>query len=406
MRAYQNNVIYLGETNYRGDRRLFGMYQKDKIYHTLITGKTGSGKSSILHSQIMQEIYLGVASVVVFDPNGDLIDHIGELFPGNRRNDLIIIDPANDQNQYGYNPLRKVRDEHKPLVVSGVIETFKRLYGLNNWGNRIEHILRHCLYLLLEQRSATLADIPKLLVDQEFRSKCRMRVNNEHIHNFWMHEFPKYRADALLPLLSKLSFIINHPAIRNTVVFPKQDISLRRSIDSRKIILVNLSKGRLGSDVSALIGSLLITSLSLAVYSRADKAAWERPYCSLYIDEFQNFTTTSLVSLFSEVRKYNLAVTVATQYLEALKPEIRDSVLGNISTLITFRVSYDESKVLAKYLYPTRPESLVQLPNYQFAAIIMINGTPSTPFLAKSVTFEKVFELKMIPASRQNSELV
>lgn len=391
MQTYQHNVIYLGETNYRGERRVFGMYQKDKIYHTLITGKTGSGKSSLLHSQIMQEIIYGVASVVVFDPNGDLITKILELYPSNRRHDLIFIDPTDEENPFGYNPLRRVSDRYKPLVVSSIIEIFKRLYGANDWGNRIEHILRHCLYLLLEQKSPSLADIPKLLVDPEFRYQCRLRVRDEYIHNFWKDEFPKYRADALLPLLSKLSFVVNHPAIRKTVVTPKHDISLRRSIDSRKIILVNLSKGKLGADVSSLIGSLLITSLAQAVYSRADKAEWDRPYCSLYVDEFQNFTSSSLISLFSEVRKYNLSVTVATQYMEALKPEIRESILGNISTMITFRVSFDEARVLAKYLYPTRAESLVQLPNYHFAAILMINGVPSTPFVAKSVTIGEVF---------------
>ena len=395
MKRYQNNVIYFAETAERTPR-LFGQFQKDKVYHTLITGKTGTGKTSMLETMIMQEINNNKASVVVFDPHGDLIQRISEKFPDHKLKDLIIIDPSDPTQLHGYNPLKRVSEEQKPLLVSGIIEIFRRLYG-SSWGDRLEHILRHCLYLLLEQDGTTLADIPKLLVDEKFRYECRLRTRKEHIHAFWLKEFPKYRADALLPLLSKLSAFVQHPAIYRTVVKPRRDISLRRAMDSKKIILVNISKGKLGHDVSSLIGSLLVTSLSLATYSRANVLQWERPYCSVYIDEFQNFTSTSLVAAFSELRKYNTALTISTQYMSALRPDIRDAVLGNVGSIITFRVSIDEGRVLSKYLYPVfSPEILASLPNYTICLVMMINGTVSVPFWARAVRYNEVSKRKRI----------
>ncbi len=395
MKQFANNIIYFGKTLERNNSRLFGQYQNDKAFHSLVTGATGTGKSSLLETMILGEIENNAGSVVVFDPNGDLIDNIiGNCAP-ERKKDLVVIDPSNPEYGYGYNPLKNVPEEHRHRVVSEVMEIFKRLYPSS--GERTAHIMRHCLYLLLEYGQATLADIPKLLVDEEFRYQCRLRTKNEAIHTFWKKEFPKYRSDAILPLLSQLGFIINHPAIQRTIVNPKIDMNLRHMIDSKKIILVSLSKGRLGSDVSSLIGSLLVTSLMLAVYSRADTVEWKRPYTSLYIDEFQNFNTSSIISAFAEVRKYNLAITVATQRLSSLKPEIAAATIGNVGTLITFRVSYDEARVLAKYLYPTfKAEDIVILPNYHICIAMMINGSICVPFLAKTATFMDVYKEKLL----------
>lgn len=387
MKAYQNKVIHFAKTIYRNDNRVFGMYQKDKLFHTLITGKTGTGKTNLLETMILSEIENSTGSVVVFDPHGDLAKSIIGNCPKHRRKDIVHIDPSNPNNQFGYNLIKRVREEYKPLVVSGIIEVFKRLYG-SSWGLRLEHILRHCVILLLEQGQARLSDIPKLLVDEQFRYECRLRTRKEYIHQFWNKEFPKYRAESLLPILSKLGVIMNHPAIQNTLIHPKTDISLRYMIDHKKIVLLSLPKGQLGMDVSSLIGSLFLTSLSLAVYSRANTPEWKRPYTSLYIDEFQNYTTGSLVSMFSEVRKYHLALTVATQYLSALRSDIRDAVLGNVGSLITFRVSFDEARVLSKYLYPTfTAEHIASIPNHHIYLSIMINGVVSVPFSAKTIRY-------------------
>lgn len=391
MNTYGNNIIYFAQTHEpREKSKLFGQYLKDKIFHSIITGATGTGKSNLLETMIVQEIEQNIGSVVVFDPNGDLVTTIIGNAPPSQRKNLVVIDPTDPNCQYGYNPLRKVNDTYAPLMISGVIETFRRLYG-SSWGNRIENLLRYSLLLLAKKGHSTLDEIPKLLVDETFRYSCLRRTNDAYIHDFWSKEFPKYRADALLPVLSKFGAIINHPAIRRTIVEPKVDVSLRQMIDHKRVILVSLSKGRLGSDVSAFIGSILITSLLLAVYSRANVAEWARPRCSLYIDEFQNFTTTSLITAFAEVRKYNLAMTVATQRLSSLVPEIRDAVLGNIGTLITFRVSYDEARVLAKYLYPTfRAEDIVGLPNHYVFLVMMIHGRVSIPFSAKTVRYSEI----------------
>ena len=395
MKRYGNNVIYFGKTLEGKNSRLFGQYQKDKVYHSLITGATGTGKSNLLQTMILGEIEHNAGSVVVFDPNGDLIHTIIGNCPPERRKDLVVVDPSDERYGYGYNPLKKVHGEHKHRVVSEIMEIFARLYPHS--GARAEHIMRHCLYLLLEQGHATLADIPKLLVDDEFRYQCRLRTKDEAIQTFWLNEFPKYRSDAILPLLSQLGFFINHPAIVRTVIHPKIDINIRHMIDHNKIILVSISKGRLGGDVSSLIGSLLVTSLTLAVYGRADTVEWKRPYCSLYIDEFQNFNTSSILGAFAEVRKYNLAITVATQRLSSLKPEIAEATLGNVGTIITFRVSYDEARVLAKYLYPTfTAHDIVGLPNYHVCISMMINGSVSVPFVARTATILEIFKKKII----------
>ncbi|MCR9171522.1 MAG: type IV secretion system DNA-binding domain-containing protein [bacterium] len=393
MRTDANNKIYFAKTLESHGGKLFAQHQKDKIYHSLITGATGTGKSNLLKTMILGEIENNAGSVIVFDPNGDLVhDIIGDCSP-KRRKDIILIDPSRPNHQYGYNPLKKVPDEHKHRVVSEVMEIFSRLYPQN--GARADHILRHCLYLLLEQNHASLADIPKLLVDDEFRYQCRLRTNNETIQNFWLKEFPKYRSDAILPILSQLGFLLNHPAIRSTVIEPKYDLHLRHVIDNKKIILIAISKGKLGSDVSAFIGSILLTSLTIAVYGRANMPEWKRPYSSLYIDEFQNFNISSIIGAFAEVRKYGLAMTVATQRLSSLKPEIAAATIGNVGSLFTFRVSYDEARVLAKYMMPRiTAEDIVSLPNYHIALSMMINGTVSIPFIAMTATPKELFNRK------------
>ncbi len=387
MRPFNHQVIYFAKTNHRSDKgRLFGMYRHDKLFHSLITGKTGTGKSNLLETMILQEIYQGKGSVIVFDPNGDLIQAILEKYPTHREADLMVIDPS-DPISFGYNPIKHVPDHLKPLLVSGILEILQKIYGAS-WGTRIEHILRFCLFTLVSQKEANLSDISKLLVDEHFRKTCLQQIKEPLIRQFWLSEFSKYRADALLPILSKLQSFMIHPAVQTAIIKPWRDMSFRKAMDTNKVILVRLSKGKLGLDVSSFIGSFLIHSISLAAFSRANTLEWERSYTSVYLDEFHNFTTLSLVSMFSELRKYKVGLTVATQYLSALHPDIRDAVMGNVGSLITFRISIDEARYLARYLQPyITPEYIASLPNYHIALTLMVNGVPSTPFTAETVRY-------------------
>ena len=398
MRPFNHNIIYFAKTNNRTDKgRLFGMYRQDKLYHTLITGKTGTGKTNLLETKILQEIYHGNGSVVVFDPNGDLIQSILEKYPTHREKDLMIIDPS-DPISYGYNPIKNVPEHLKPLLVSGILEILQKIYGAS-WGNRIEHILRFCLYTLVDQKSANLADIPRLLIDEQFRKQCLKNIKTKEVQRFWLLEFPKHRADALLPILSKLQSFVMHPSVQSAIIKPWRDFSLGHAMNNNKVILISLSKGKLGADVSSFIGSFLITSLSLAAFSRANTLEWNRRYTSVYLDEFQNFTTPSLITMFSELRKYKVAMTVATQYLSALHPNIRDAVVGNVGSLITFRISIDEAQYLSKYLQPHfSPEYLASLPNYHIALTLMINGVPSAPFAAVTERYIEVYSEKLSSA--------
>ena len=392
MKQYQNNIIYFGKTDYQGNKQIFGQYTKDKAFHSAVIGATGTGKSNYLKTCILQEVELNQGSIVVFDPNGDLVEDLVVNMPHSRKKDVIIIDPSDPNNIYGYNPLSKVNDENKPFIVSEVIEVFRRLYS-NSWGDKVENLMRQSLYLILERKGSTLADIPKVLVDQTFREECRRYTNNQHIQQFWSLEFPKYRSNDLLPLLGKLSSFIHHPAVERSIINPKHTINLRHVLNHNKIILVAISKGKLGIDVSSLIGSMLMTSLSLSIYARAHQKNWNRPLCSLYADEFQNFSSNSMIALFAEVRKYNLSITVSTQSLASLRPEIKNSLLSNIGTLIVFRVSYDEARLLSKYLQPTfTPNHLMSLPNHTVCLVMMINGMVSAPFWARTITSREVDE--------------
>ena len=392
MRPFNHNVIYFAKTNHRNDQgRLFGIYRHDKLYHTLITGKTGTGKSNLLETKILQEIEQGVGSVIVFDPNGDLIQSVLEKYPQHRLKDLMVIDPT-DPISYGFNPIKRVPDSFKPLLVSGILEILQKLYG-TSWGNRIEHILRFSLYTIVDMKDASLADIPKLLIDERFRKNCVNQIKVKEVRLFWEREFPKYRADAILPILSKLQSYIMHPMVQNAIIKPWRNFSFSQAMNQNKIILISLSKGKLGSDVSTFIGSFLLTSISLAAFARAGDLEWDRKYTSVYLDEFHNFTTSSTISMFSELRKYKLALTVATQYLSNLHPNIRDAVVGNIGSLITFRVSIDEARYLARYLSPhITPEYIAALPNYQVALTMIINGAPSTPFFAQTVLYNEILK--------------
>lgn len=391
MRPFNHNTIYFAKTNHRADQgRLFGMYRQDKLFHTLVTGKTGTGKTNLLETKILQEIHQGNGSVIVFDPNGDLIQSILEKYPEHRLHDLITIDPS-DSIHFGYNPIKNVPDHQKPLLVSSILEILHKIYGAS-WRNRIEHIIRFCLYTLLDQKDASLADIPKLIVDPHFRKACMKHIKIKEVKSFWEYEFPKYRADAILPILSTLQSFVIHPAVQAALIKPWKKMSLIQAMNNNKVILISLSKGKLGMDVSSFIGSFLITSIAMAGFSRANMLEWERPYTTIYIDEFHNFTTPTLVNMFSELRKYKVAMTVATQYLSAIPDTIKQAVVGNVGSIITFRVSIDEARYLAKYLGPyITAEQIAGIPNYCIALTIMINGVPSTPFFAQTERYTDLY---------------
>lgn len=378
------NITYFAQTNHRNKRVSFGIKQEDRLLHTYIIGKTGTGKTTLLKNQILQDIHAG-RGCCFFDIHGDTISQIEESIPLFRRKDVIYMDITDHKQPWAYNPLKRVSFEKRPLVASSIIEVFKKLWS-KAWGVKLEHILRFTLLALLDQPQAKMSDINKMLYDKEFRKEVLLNVINEDVKIFWQKEFPRYMYNDVLPVLNKIGGLLAYPAIKRVIIENTQEISLRKVMDERKILLVNLSKGKVGEDVGQILGALLLTSLSSAAFSRVDTPEEYRIPFMIYLDEFHNYTSLSLVNMLSELRKYKVGMVLAHQYMKQLEPEILDAVLGNVGTHISFRIDTQDAIVMSKKMYPVFSiEDFVCLPNYDIYLTLMIDGTPSKPFSATAL---------------------
>ena len=384
-------ITYLGKTCGRAPLKRFGIKQADRLSHLYAIGKTGTGKSTLLQQMIMQDIEAGRGCCLI-DPHGDLVERIASNIPAYRKADLTYLNvPKVHQvpEVIGYNPLRYVRADKRSLAASGVLEVFKKMWG-DSWGVRMEHILRNSILTLLEIPGSNLSDILRLYSDETFRKQCVAKLQNTQVKYFWEREYAKwsypFRLNAIAPIQNKVGAFLADPNVRRILIEPDEDISFRQIMDERKILLVNLSKGQIGEDAASLLGGLLVTTIGLASYSRADVAEQKRTPFHLYMDEFQNFTTLSVANMISELRKFKVALVLATQFLSSLKPEVRDAVMGNCGTLIFFRLGAHDAAYIAKELAPTfTAEDIVHLPNYHIYLKLMIDGAPSRPFSAQTL---------------------
>lgn len=284
-----------------------------------------------------------------------------------------------------YNPFRKVSYEKRSLVASGILDVFSKLWD-SAWGVKLEHILRHAIITLLDQPKATIADIVEILLNKDFRTEAIKHVKSESVKKFWKREFKEYHKYDLLPVLNKIGGMLVHPVIKRVLIDNPDEISLRKAMDEKKIVLVNLSKGHVGADVSHILGALFITSIASASFSRIDTVEDNRVPFMVYVDEFHNFTTLSLIGMFSELRKFKVGMTMAHQYMAQLDPVIKSAVLGNIGTVISFRIGTEDAMIMAKEMYPDfNVEDFINLPNYKIYLKLMIDGKPSRPFSAITV---------------------
>jgi type IV secretory pathway TraG/TraD family ATPase VirD4 len=365
---------------------LFGMKQEDRLMHTYIIGKTGTGKSTLLNTMLMQDIHAG-RGVCLLDPHGDLVQNIAENIPENRKSDVIYFNIPDLSLQFRYNPFKKVSFEKRSLVASGILEVFEKLWD-SAWGVKLEHILRYSVLTLLDQPNATVEDIPNILLDRGFRNKALENIRNEEVRKFWKREFPGYTKYDLLPVLNKVGGMLSHPVIKRVLIENEEEISLRKAMDEKKIILVNLSKGHLGEDASHILGALFITSLSSAAFSRVDMSERDRIPFMVYMDEFHNFTTLSLVNMFSELRKFKVGLTLAHQYVHQLDEDIKRAIFGNAGTLISFRIGSDDAMLMSREMYPVFDmEDFINLGNHDIYLKLMIDGRPSKPFSARTLRF-------------------
>lgn len=262
--------------------------------------------------------------------------------------------------------------------------------GGEAWGVRMEHILRNALLALLEQPSATIADILSMLASKDFRLQVLAHVRNEQVTQFWRQEFPRYsfryQADGIAPIQNKVGSFLADPKLRRILTRADGTVRLRSVMDEGRVLLVNLSQGKIGADSSSLLGGLLVTALGSAAFSRAYlREAKRRPFY-IYVDEFQSFTTLALANMLSELRKFRVGMVLAHQYLGQLDPAIRDAVLGNAGTLVSFRLGADDAGLIARELEPVFDRlDLLNLPNHEVYLKLMIDGVPSSPFSARTL---------------------
>lgn len=381
------DIVFFARTNYRNEGRKFGVRRADRRAHLYVIGKTGTGKSTLLETLIRQDVAHG-EGLALLDPHGDLAERVLAGIPEERQGDLLYLDPAG-REPLGFNPLESVPPMKRPLAAAGLLEVFKKIWA-DSWGPRLEHILRNALLALLDQPEATMGDVLRLFADPMFRRHVASRIQNPHVRMFWVEEYEGYparfRAEAIAPIQNKVGAFIANPILHRIVGRATSSFDLRRVMDEGKILIVNLAKGKIGEDAAALLGAMLVSKVGLAALSRAETPESHRRDFYLYLDEFQNFTTLSLASMLSELRKYRVNMILAHQYLAQLDPQIRNAILGNVGTIISFRVGMEDAEILAKEFYPTfAPVDLVSLPNYSIYLRLMVDGFVSEPFSGDTV---------------------
>lgn len=387
------SITYFGSANARNKNIPFGIRRLDRFSHMYIIGKTGTGKSTLLETLISQDIEKG-NGLALLDPHGDLAEKIIKSIPDNRIQDLMYFNVPDSSQPFGYNPLKRVNQNKRPLAASGLLEVFKKMWS-DAWGPRMEHILRNALLALMDQEEATLPDVLRLLRDDQFRRKVASTIRNQQVKDFWLDEYAKYsprlRSEAILPIQNKVGAFLANPILYRILTEPKKSISLRKIMDEKKILLINLAKGQIGEDSAGLLGGLIITTIALAAFSRAELPEEERHDFYVYVDEFQNFTTLSVANMIAELRKYRIGLILANQYLHQLEPDIRYAVLGNAGTLISFRLGAKDAAFMAKEFQPDFNDlDLLTLPNHHIYLKLMIDGAPSKPFSAVTLTPEEV----------------
>lgn len=369
----------------RAPIRSFGIKQPDRLQHLYVIGQTGTGKSTLLHRMATQDIEAG-RGIAVIDPHGDLAERLMGMMPTHRLADVVYLNAPDASEPFGYNPVAKVPDQLVPLAASGLLEAFKKLWH-DAWGVRMEHILRNCLYALIEAGGATLPDILRIITDTPFRAQILKRVTNEQVRTFWLSEFPhynpRYRQESIAPLQNKVGALLSDPRLHRIFTSAPTHIRFRRIMDQSGILIVNLSKGELGEDSANLLGAMLVSTLGLAAMSRADLPAEARTPFFIYIDEFQSFTTLSVANMVSELRKYGIGLTLAHQHLTQLENDVRHAVLGNVGTMIAFRLGVEDARILEREFHPVFGwQDLINLPNYDLYIKLLIDGMPSRPFSA------------------------
>ncbi|BCX15996.1 MAG: hypothetical protein KatS3mg098_225 [Candidatus Parcubacteria bacterium] len=390
MSENSKDIIYLAKTNFRNQERIFGIRRQDRRQHVYIIGKTGTGKSVLLSNMILQDIANG-EGVCVIDPHGELVEGVLRNIPKSRKEDVIYFNPADTQYHIGFNVLEIPDPTYKHLVASGLMGIFTKIWS-NVWSARMEYILNNTILALLDTPGSTMLGINRILVDSAYRQRVIANIKDPVVKAFWIYEFEQwsnqFRNEAIAPIQNKVGQFLSTSIIRNIVGQSKSTIDFFKIMNEGKILLVDVSKGKIGEDNSALLGAMIITKLQLSAMERVRIPEEKRRDFYLYVDEFQNFATDSFANILSEARKYRLNLTVAHQYIGQLvgpsnNTKVRDAVFGNVGTMIVFRIGAADADFLKEEMAPEfSPQDMVNLPNYHIYLKLMVQGVTSRPFSA------------------------
>lgn len=413
----ENNVTYFAKTNFRGKDRMFGVRRLDRRQHMYVIGQTGTGKSTFLKNMALQDIKAGHGLCIV-DPHGEFVEDVLGMIPPNRMEDVIYFNPADSDYPLGFNVLElpnlENANQYKPLAASSLMGIFTKIWA-NVWSARMEYILNNAVLALLDSPGETLLGIQRILVDKQYRKKILSNVKDPIVRAFWEGEYegydPKFRNEAIAPIQNKVGQFLSSSVVRNIVGQPQSTFNLYEIMNGKKILLANVSKGRIGEDNSQLLGAMIITKLQLAAMERVRIPEHLREDFYLYVDEFQNFATDSFASILSEARKYRLNLLIAHQYIGQLvtdtSTKVRDAVFGNVGTMVVFRVGATDGEFLEKEFAPELTiEDLVGLPNHNIFVKLMINNVRSRPFSAATlppltIEVEEGGVVKIVESSRK-----
>ncbi len=384
----KKHINFFAKTEYKNKPAIFGVKREDRRKHLYIVGKTGTGKSTMIANMAINDMK-NDEGVAVIDPHGDLCDILLDYVPAHRINDVAYLDPSDTQYPFHLNPLEVKGDSDRELVASGIVSIFYKLYHFS-WGPRLEYILRNAILTLLHVPNSTFLNIPELLTNENYRDKIVEKLSDQVLKNFWMYEFakmsPQMKSEAVSPILNKVGQFLSSQTIRNIVGSPVSTVNLEKMMNEGKIVIVNLSQGKLGEDSSALLGAMIITKMQLAAMNRISQAEEARRDFYLYVDEFQNFATRSFIKILSEARKYRLDLTLANQYIGQIDEDVQKAIFGNTGSMVSFSVGAADARNLAKeFGLKYKEEELVGLGNYQVILKLSIDNQTSSPFSATTL---------------------
>lgn len=384
----KQDINFFAKTLFKNKETIFGIKDDDRRRHIWTVGKTGTGKSTMIANMAIDDLKKD-RGLAVIDPHGDLCEILLDYIPSHRINETIYFNPADKEHPIIVNPLEVTNNQEAELVVSGIVSIFQKIFGYS-WGPRLEYILRNSLLTLAEVENSTLEDVLNVLTSKGYRKKVLEKIDDPTLKNFWKEEFDQMpqqlQKQAISPIQNKVGQFVQSPLIRRIIGKPKSSISIDEIMNDKKILLVNLSQGRLGEDNASLLGAMLITKLQLSAMRRVDVPEEQRQDFYLYVDEFQNFATNSFIKILSEARKYRLNIMLANQYMAQIPEEVQKAILGNAGTMVSFSVGAEDAHILHKEFAEVFDQNdLVNLENYQIALKLMIDGHASRPFLARTL---------------------